>query len=329
MDYNFLKNPLILTGCNGFLGSHLLTKFCTVIDSDRDKFANASITTIDNGITSCSSGVSRPYIQNYDENLIGFDFNRLKPVTTIIHMAGLASPAQYRKYPIETIDVAVTVTKKLLLKAQEWNAKLVFFSSSEIYGNPDPASIPTSEDYNGNVSCQGPRACYDESKRMGETLCYVYNTVFNVNTNVIRPFNIYGPGMSPNDYRMIPNLMRSAKEGTPVTVFGSGTQTRTFCYVSDAIDAISRITESGLSGETYNIGNPHPELSMLDLVKTFIKATGVQQQLVLSDYPNSYPGDEPLRRCPDIKKVQNHVGYIPQVGIEEGLRKTWEWTIEQ
>ena len=106
-------------------------------------------------------------------------------------MAGLASPAQYRKYPIETIGrSSYSVTKKLLLKAQEWNAKLIFFSSSEIYGNPDPGSIPTSEDYNGNVSCQGPRACYDESKRMGETLCYGGDTVFNVNTNVIRPFNI-------------------------------------------------------------------------------------------------------------------------------------------
>jgi len=328
MNLSFLKNPVLLTGCNGFLGNYFLNSIVEVIDADPKLKTVANIVAIDNGITSSHKVVERDYIKYYDENLIGFNFDRLKPVNTIVHMAGLASPAQYKKYPLETIDVAVTVTRVLLEKSREWNSKFVFFSSSEIYGNPDVNNIPTKETYKGYVGCQGPRACYDESKRLGETLCYIFNEYYNIHTNIIRPFNVYGPGMSKYDYRMVPNLMKSAIEGKTVKIYGNGTQTRTFCYISDAIDAIIRIVEDGKFGETYNIGRRDPEISMVDLIDAFRNATGFNINLELVDYPDNYPNDEPLRRCPDITKVVEHLGYLPKIDLETGLRMTWEWANE-
>jgi len=328
MDFNFLKEPILLTGCNGFLGNYFLNKIVKKIDNDLDLKKNANIIAIDNGITSSHNIVKRDYIHYYDENLIGFNFNRLKPVKTIVHMAGLASPAQYKKYPLETIDVAVTVTRVLLEKAKEWKSKFIFFSSSEIYGNPDVNNIPTKETYKGYVGCQGPRACYDESKRLGETLCYVYNKYYNVHTNIIRPFNVYGPGMSKHDYRMIPNLMKSAIEGNSVKIYGDGKQTRTFCYISDAVDAIIKIVSNGEYGETYNIGRRDPEISMIDLIDAFKKSTGCDIELELIDYPDNYPKDEPLRRCPDITKVVDQLQYSPEVDLETGLKLTWDWANE-
>ena len=328
MNFSFLNEPVLLTGCNGFLGNYFLNELVNVIDSSLELKTKASIIAIDNGITSSLRIIDRDYIHYYDENLIGFDFDRLKPIKTIVHMAGLASPAQYKKYPLETIDVAVDVTRKLLNKSKEWKSKFIFFSSSEIYGNPDVNNIPTKESYNGYVSCQGPRCCYDESKRLGETLCYVYNQYFDVHTNVIRPFNVYGPGMSKHDYRMIPNLMYSGIDGNPVKIYGNGEQTRTFCYISDAINAICRIVADGLSGETYNIGRTDPEISMSELVLEFREATGCDIEMQLIDYPDNYPKDEPLRRCPDISKIVNEFGYEPAVSLSEGLKKTWNWAIE-
>ena len=328
MNLDFLNEPVLLTGCNGFLGNYFLDSLVGVIDSSPTLRPNACIIAIDNGITSSHNIIERDYIHYYDENLIGFDFNRLKPIKTIVHMAGLASPAQYKKYPLETIDVAVTVTRKLLEKAREWGSKFVFFSSSEIYGNPDVNNIPTQETYKGYVACQGPRCCYDESKRLGETLCYVYNEYFEVHTNVIRPFNVYGPGMSKYDYRMIPNLMRSGIEGKSVKIYGEGNQTRTFCYISDAVNAITRIVGAGESGETYNIGRMDPEISMVDLISEFRESTGCDIKLELVDYPDNYPKDEPLRRCPDVSKVCNQLGYEPQVSLNQGLKLTWDWANE-
>ena len=327
MNFSFLNEPVLLTGCNVFLGNYFLNELVKQIDSSEELKYNAHIIAIDNGITSSHNIINRDYIHYFDENLIGFDFNRLTPIKTIVHMAGLASPAQYKKYPLETIDVAVDVTRKLLEKARVWDSKFVFFSSSEIYGNPDEKNIPTKESYKGYVASQGPRCCYDESKRLGETLCYVYNQYFNIHTNIIRPFNVYGPGMSKFDYRMIPNLMRSGIEGKSVKIYGDGNQTRTFCYISDAINAICRVINDGVSGETYNIGRRDPEISMIQLVSKFKEATGCDIEMNLVDYPDNYPDDEPLRRCPDISKI-SQLGYEPTVTLLDGLKKTWKWANE-
>jgi UDP-glucuronate decarboxylase len=222
--------------------------------------------------------------------------------------------------------VATAGTKNMLTLAERHGARFAFFSSSEIYGDPDAKHVPTPESYRGNVSAQGPRACYDESKRVGETLCYVFHESKGLATNTIRPFNVYGPGMQETDYRVMPNFASLIKAGRPLHVYGSGNQTRTFCYVTDAMNGFLRVITDGVPGEAYNIGNPKPEISMLDLVKTMEKVLGRKIDHRLMEYPDSYPADEPQRRCPDITKARRQIGFAPKVTLEEGLRRFLGWT---
>ena len=317
---------ILITGSNGFIGSHLLSKFL----NKNDFGLIENITGIDNFI--CSKK-EKKYKTNakytfIESNLIQFDFNKLDKFDTVIHLASLASPVYYKKYPLETIDIGTTVTRRLLEKCKEWNAKFIFFSSSEIYGNPSSENIPTKEDFKGYVSSQGPRSCYDESKRLGETLCYVYNKKYNLNTLIIRPFNIYGPGMSiETDYRMIPNLMKSALRKQTINIYGNGNQTRTFCYYTDAIDGIIKVIKNGVYGETYNIGNDKPEISMIDLVKLFRKTINIDLSYKLTPYPEYYPDDEPVRRLASIDKARGHLNFHPKVNLETGLTRTWTWAL--
>jgi len=245
----------------------------------------------------------------------------------ILHAAGIASPMYYRRFPLETIDVATLGTRSMLDLARKSKSQgLVYFSSSEIYGDPDPAHVPTSEDYNGNVSSIGPRACYDESKRLGETLCAVYHQQFATRVMIVRPFNVYGPGMKEADYRVLPNFANSIKAGKALTVYGTGLQTRTFCFVEDAILGFLQVLLSGRSGEAYNIGNPSPEISMRGLVELITKISGRPVKSEFIPYPESYPAGEPMRRCPDIAKAAKDVGYAPGVDLEHGLRTFFDWT---
>lgn len=329
---SFFSNKIFLvTGCNGFLGKrfiHQLVKIMTILQEKGESFTH-KIYAIDNGITSTLNNKVFPdFYQYYDANAITFDYNTLKSVDVIVHMAGLASPAQYKKYPLETIDVAIELTRKLLEHSIKWKSKFIFFSSSEVYGNPDVNNIPTKEDYKGYVSSMGPRACYDESKRMGETLCYVYSEYYNVYTSIIRPFNVYGPGMNKKDYRMIPNLMKSAIQNKKISIYGDGQQTRTFCYLDDAIYGILKVIENAKSGSVYNIGNPNPEISMVSLIELFNKATGCNVEYELMPYPAYYPSDEPKRRCPDVNAANEDLGYAPKVGLQEGLAHTYQWCVK-
>ena len=159
----------------------------------------------------------------------------LKP-DIIIHAAGIASPFYYRKKPLETLEVAIQGTKNCLRIAKQNKSKFIFFSSSEIYGDPDSKHVPTKETYRGNVSSIGPRACYDESKRLGETLCYIYNNYHKLHTNIIRPFNVYGPGMGQKDYRIFPNFISNIINKKTLKIYGDGKQTRTYCYITDAME---------------------------------------------------------------------------------------------
>ena len=315
---------ILITGVNGFLGKHLLDKLLdNNIFSDTEKIVG-----IDNFISSRrEEEYKKDNKYNFLEtNLIKYNFNLLERFDLVIHLASLASPVYYKKFPLETIDIGTNVTRSLLEKCKEWEAQFIFFSSSEIYGNPSSDNIPTAEDFKGYVSCQGPRACYDESKRLGETLCYIYYNKYNINTKIIRPFNIYGPGMSINsDYRMIPNIIKSALRQKTVYIYGNGNQTRTFCYYTDAIDGIIKVIKNGQYGETYNIGNDTPEISMLDLVKLFRKTVNLDLFYQLTPYPEYYPEDEPIRRLPSIDKAREHLNFNPKVTLEAGLTKTWTW----
>lgn len=244
----------------------------------------------------------------------------------IIHAAGIASPAHYRANPIKTIEVAVNVTKELLEKAKIDNSRFLFFSSSEIYGDPDPSAIPTKETYRGFVNARGPRACYDESKRLGETLCWIYQTYFNVHATVARPFNVYGPGMMPKDFRVLPNFATSIAKNESLKVYGSGKQTRTFCYITDAIDGFTKILVESKTPDVFNIGNPTPEISMIDLAKLCVEISGTKSNFEIIKYPDSYPDDEPNRRCPDINKAKSELNFSPNVDLNDGLERFFTWT---
>lgn len=282
---------------------------------------------LDNLITAGEAAkqkISIPHVRFVKHDVIK-PFPYKGPVDYILHAAGIASPYYYRAYPLETLEVAISGTKNMLELAEKSKARLLFFSSSEIYGDPDPKHVPTSESYRGNVASLGPRACYDESKRLGETLVYVYHNKYGTRATIVRPFNVYGPGMQETDYRVLPNFASRIKGKRPLRLYGSGRQTRTFCYVTDAIVGFLKVLTRGTPGEAYNIGNPKPEVSMLDLVRKTEKAVGraVPHQVV--EYPDSYPADEPNRRCPDIAKARLQLGYEPRVGLEDGLRRFYRW----
>ena len=249
-----------------------------------------------------------------------------EPVDYVIQAAGIASPYYYRKYPLETLEVATLGTKQALMLGRQHALRgFLFFSSSEIYGDPDPAHVPTPESYRGNVSCLGPRACYDESKRLGETLCAIFHELYGVPTRMVRPFNVYGPGMQETDYRVLPNFASRIAGSRPLHVYGNGTQTRTFCYVTDAMTGFLKVLLRGANGQAYNIGNPAPEVSMLELAKLLEEVVGGPLPTVRVEYPDSYPADEPQRRCPDISKAALQVGYKPEVGLKAGLARFMAW----
>ena len=249
----------------------------------------------------------------------------LEDIDFIIHAAGIASPFYYRSKPLETLDVAISGTRNLLELARKKKSNIIFFSSSEIYGDPDSNKIPIKEEYRGNVSPLGPRACYDESKRLGETLCYIYKNYYNVDVKIVRPFNIYGPGMAQNDYRILPNFANCLKNNIKFSVYGSGKQTRTYCYISDAINGFLKVLLNGASGEAYNIGNLEPEISIYELIEKISKVINKKIEFENVNYPSSYPSDEPQRRNPDISKANKDLNYFPKIKIEDGLNKFFNW----
>lgn len=322
----FSGKTVVLAGAGGFLG-----RYFTAVFKHLNKGvlkAPCKLIAMDNFITSAE----RPEGKDSDPLIQFVRHDVTQPlvidetVDFIVQAAGIASPFYYRAYPLETLSVATTGTKNLLDLATKWQARFAFFSSSEIYGDPDPHHVPTPESYRGNVACLGPRACYDESKRLGETLCYIYHERFGTSTNQIRPFNVYGPGMQQTDYRVLPNFADQIKAGRPLKVYGSGDQTRTFCYVTDAMVGFLLTILKGVPGEAYNIGNPIPEISMLGLVKQIEDVLGRRLAHRIIEYPDSYPADEPNRRCPDITKARLQLGFEPLVNLPDGLKRFLDWS---
>jgi dTDP-glucose 4,6-dehydratase/UDP-glucuronate decarboxylase len=248
----------------------------------------------------------------------------------IIHSASIASPIYYRKYPIETIDANVTGLRNLLEHASKTCCEsFLNFSTSEIYGDPDPAHIPTKEDYRGNVSCTGPRACYDESKRLGETLCVNFWDQRKVPVKIARPFNNYGPGLKITDKRVLPDFFRNVLHDQNIVLFSDGKATRTFCYASDALTGYLKLLLSDFNGESFNIGNDSPEINMIDLAQHVIKISG--KHLNIEYKANNdfhYLTDNPNRRCPDLSKTKSLLNYAPSVQIEEGLERTYRYYLD-
>jgi UDP-glucuronate decarboxylase len=244
-------------------------------------------------------------------------------VDFIVHAASIASPTYYRKYPIKTMDANVQGLRNLLDHARVSPiSSMLYFSTSEIYGDPDPAWIPTPEEYRGYVSCTGPRACYDESKRYGETLCVNFWSEHKIPIKIVRPFNNYGPGLNINDGRVIPDFFRDALSGKDIVLFSRGEDTRTFCYTSDAVTGYLLALMSGFNGEPFNIGSESPEVTMLQLAERVIKVTGTSRGVRFAQSPDQdYLTDNPRRRCPNIRKAREKLGYTPQVTLDEGLSR--------
>jgi UDP-glucuronate decarboxylase len=326
LNQELAGRTVMITGSQGFLGRYF-TQFLAHLNQNVLE-RPCRLHLLDNLITAGEAGESIPDLPH--ATFFNRDVSQLddwtEPVDFIIHAAGIASPFYYRAYPLQTLEVAVSGTRNMLAIADKNRARMVFFSSSEIYGDPEPSQVPTQESYRGNVSCRGPRACYDESKRVGETLCYIFHERFGTNVMTIRPFNVYGPGMQERDYRVLPNFASRIKAGRPLKLYGTGTQTRTFCYVTDAIVGFMQTLLRGVPGEAYNIGNPSPEVSMRDLVAAIERALGRPVEHSFTDYPDSYPADEPMRRCPDIRKAELQLGYAPRVTLEDGLKRFLGWT---
>lgn len=258
------------------------------------------------------------------------------PFDYVIHAASIASPTYYRRYPIETMDANVNGLRNLLDHAMAQTAAgqplkgFLYYSTSEIYGDPDPANIPTPETYRGNVSCTGPRACYDESKRYGETLCVNFAAQHDLPIKVARPFNNYGPGLKITDRRVLPDFARDIFAGRDIVLLSDGSPTRTFCYVADAVAGYFKVLVHGRPGEAYNIGVETPEISMAELAEKVCaiaaREFGYTGRAIYSQSDDTdYLVDNPNRRCPIITKAREELGYAPRIAPDEGLRRALIW----
>jgi dTDP-glucose 4,6-dehydratase len=298
---------IVITGGAGFLGSHLC---------DRCLAEGYDVVAVDNFITGDPSNIAHidsPHFSFRKQNISEGIFVD-GAVDFVLHFASPASPVDYLELPIQTLKVGALGTHNALGLARAKNAGLLLASTSEIYG--DPLVHPQTEDYWGNVNSIGPRGCYDEAKRFAEAIVMAYHRQHNINTKIVRIFNTYGPRMRLNDGRIVPNFMKQACDGEPLTVYGNGSQTRSFCYVSDLVDGIYRLM---LSEENLpvNIGNPH-EFTVLELAQQIIALTNSSSKIVYQELPE----DDPKKRKPDITKAKVLLGWEPKVLLAEGLAKT-------
>jgi len=306
---------ILLTGGAGFIGSHL----CDLLIKN-----GHSVICIDNLITGKKENIQH-LLNNPNFEFIQHDVTkqiRLKErVDYVLHFASPASPVDYLKYPIKTLKVGSLGTHNALGIAKKYKAKFMLASTSEIYG--DPLVNPQPETYYGNVNCIGPRGVYDESKRFAEAITLAYHKKHRINTKIVRIFNTHGERMRKNDGRAIPNFIGQALSDKPLTVYGDGSQTRSFCYISDMIGGIYKLMNSNLN-EPVNIGNPD-EITILELTNKIIELTNSKSKIVYK----SLPADDPKVRRPDITLAKTRLDWHPEVRLEEGLEKTIEWFKKQ
>jgi len=301
----------VVTGGAGFLGSHLC---------DRLIAEGWDVLALDNLVTAVDSNVAH-LMKNPRFRILRADvsnyINVPGPVDYVLHFASPASPVDYLKMPIPTLKVGALGTHNALGLARAKNAKFFLASTSECYGDPEVS--PQNEEYWGHVNPIGPRGVYDEAKRFAEAMTMAYHQYHNVDTRIVRIFNTYGPRMRLNDGRALPNFVFQALRGMPLTVYGDGKQTRSFCYVSDLIEGVYRLMMSDEHSPT-NIGNPQ-EITLLDFAERIRKHFDNPPPIVFKPLPQ----DDPKRRCPDISKAKRILNWEPKVGLEEGLKLTLEY----
>jgi len=305
------KKRVLITGGAGFLGSHL---------SDRMLAEGFQVIAMDNLITGNMDNIAH-LLGNPDFSFVHYDVTNYVHIPGdlhyILHFASPASPIDYLKLPIQTLKVGALGTHKILGLAKAKKARMLLASTSEVYG--DPLIHPQKEEYWGNVNPIGIRGVYDEAKRFAEAMTMAYHRYHGVETRIIRIFNTYGPRMRLDDGRAIPAFMGQALRGEDITVFGDGSQTRSFCYVSDLVEGIFRLLMSN-EVEPVNIGNPD-EISLLDFAKEIQTLTNTQSKIVFKPLPQ----DDPKVRKPDITKAQTILGWTPKISRQEGLKLTYEY----
>ncbi len=303
---------VLITGGAGFLGSHLCDHFIRLGDE---------VICMDNLIKKENIENITHLLGNEKFAFIKYDVTDYLYVEgeldAILHFASLASPKDYLDYPIQTLKVGSLGTHKALGLAKEKGARFLLASTSEVYG--DPKEHPQSESYPGNVDPVVPRGVYDEAKRFAEAITMAYHRTHGVETRIARIFNTYGPRMRLDDGRALPNFMVQALKGQDITVYGDGSQTRSFCYVDDLINGIKKLLDSN-EVDPVNLGNPE-EISVLDFAKEILRLTGSQSRIIFHPLPQN----DPKVRQPDITKAKRILGWEPQVGREEGLRRTLQY----
>ncbi|MBU2528749.1 MAG: UDP-glucuronic acid decarboxylase family protein [Candidatus Omnitrophota bacterium] len=302
---------IVITGGAGFIGSHLCDRFLK---------EGAEIICMDNLITGSTENIKHLF-SNQKFSFMEYDVTNYiyvdGAVDGILHLASCASPVDYLKFPIQTLKVGSIGTHKALGFAKAKKAVFLMASTSEVYG--DPLVNPQKEEYWGNVNCVGPRGVYDESKRFAEALTMAYHYSHGVDSRIIRIFNTYGPRMRAHDGRVVPELINQALEGKPLTVFGDGSQTRSFCYIDDMVEGIYRLFKSA-ENDPVNIGNPD-EKKIRDFAETIINITGSSSKIVFG----KLPADDPKVRCPDISRAKKILGWSPKVPLKDGLRSAVEY----
>ncbi len=302
------KKTAVVTGAAGFLGSHL---------TDRLLAEGYKVIGMDNLVTGNVRNIEH-LAGNPDFDFIKHDVTKFiylpGQVDLIFHFASPASPIDYLQIPIQTLKVSSLGTHNALGLAKEKKATFLIASTSECYG--DPLEHPQKETYWGNVNPIGPRGCYDEAKRFAEAMTMAYHRAHQVDTKIVRIFNTYGPRMRLEDGRVVPAFIGQALQGKPLTVFGDGSQTRSFCYVSDLIDGIFRLSQSDYH-EPVNIGNPR-EMTVLEFAQAILKHTGVDLPIIHKELPT----DDPKVRQPDITLARKLLGWEPKVDFEEGITRT-------
>lgn len=306
-----MKKIVLITGGAGFIGGHLC---------DRLIKEGFKVICMDNLITGRLSNIKHLMP---DKNFKFIKYNVTKYINVkgrinyILHFASPASPVDYLNYPIPTLKVGSLGTHNTLGLAKAKRAKYLLASTSEIYG--DPLVHPQREDYYGNVNCIGPRGVYDEAKRFAEAITMAYHRVHKIDTKIARIFNTYGERIRMNDGRVIPNFINQALNNQPITIYGKGRQSRSFCYISDLIEGIYRLMLSSIN-EPINLGNPD-EFTILELAKLILKLTQSKSRIIFKPLPS----DDPKQRQPDITKAKRLLKWQPKVSLEDGLIKTIEW----
>lgn len=306
-----MAKTALITGGAGFLGSHLCERFLK---------EGYKVICMDNLITGTLSNITH-FEKNPGFKFIRHDVSKYididDKIDIVLHFASPASPVDYLNYPIQTLKVGSLGTHNALGVAKEKKARFLLASTSEIYG--DPKIHPQPETYYGHVNCVGPRGVYDEAKRFAEAITMAYHKTHKVDTKIVRIFNTSGPRMRKDDGRAVPNFINQALKNEPITVYGKGAQTRSFCFVSDLIEGIYLLSQSDIHGPI-NIGNP-VELKIIDLAKKIIKLTGSKSKIVYKELPE----DDPKVRQPDIKRAKELLKWNPKIRLEEGLKETIKW----